>query len=121
MALQNFQLSPNAAQMAVALAIQKPLPGVANNVAANTISAPFVFTCKGLKAEARSNLSSTATFALTVNGGVKGYVTINSGTRTGSSNPDDFNVGEGDVLDADLITAPTDDIAVTLLIVGEHV
>ena len=121
MAIQEFQLNPNSDTLAVALAIQKPLPGVANNVAANAIPAPFSLVGKTLRAAARSNLGTTVTFALTLNGATKGFVSINAGATFGSSNPNDFNVSEGDVLDADIISGGTDDIAVTVFIVGEHV
>lgn len=120
MATLAFQLNPNANKVAVALAIRKPLPGVGINVAANAIPSPFPFVGKALKVEARGNLATPATFALTVNGVSKGTVTINAGTNAGSSSFNDFNVNEGDTLDVDLLTGTTDNIAVTVWLLGEH-
>lgn len=106
---------------AISIPVKKPLPGIANDAAAQPLSAPFALAnCTKLKARARSNLGTTATFRVTIAGTDRGSVTITSGNSVGTATVTAFSIAEDDEVDVDLTAGGTDDIAVAVTVVGEQ-
>ena len=106
---------------AITIPVKKPLPGVTNDAAEQPLSAPFALAnCTKLKARARSNLGTTATFRVTIAGTDRGSVTITSGNSVGTATVTAFSIAEDDEVDIDLTAGGTDDVAVAVTVIGEQ-
>lgn len=106
---------------AITVPVKNPLPGIANDAAAQPLLAPFALTnCTKLKAIARDVLGTTATFRVTIAGVDKGSVTINATAATGTATVAAFSVAEDDEVDVDETAGGVDAISVAVEIIGEQ-